>query len=430
MIGALRAHRGRLAAIALALAGTLAAGATAPGATGTAREGTPAPPAVAATGTTAAPTPRLLGTPVPAPGPAPGLVPSAPPRSIALAEVGRRRWSRPTEVGAYPPAGEGGLFVVEQEGQVFAYAGGDDTRILDISGRVSRDGNEEGLLSLALDPAFASNGHVWLYFSATGVRRTVLARFSRVPGSLAIDPASQLTILEVAQPFSNHKGGAIRFGPDGMLYLGLGDGGSAGDPQGNGQRLSTLHGKVIRIDVRNASTAQPYAIPGDNPFVGQAGPRGEIWAYGLRNPWRMAFDQATGALWTGDVGQGEIEEVDVIRRGANYGWNVVEGDRCYRPSTGCDRTGFTPPVATYDHGGGRCSITGGVVYRGTRAPEIAGAYLYADLCSGEVWAVRADPPGTPVRIASVSNLTSFGLDAAGEVVVASFNQLLRRLVSP
>ena len=144
----------------------------------------------------------------------------------------------------------------------------------------------------------------------------------------------------------------------------------------------------------------------------------------------MAFDPATGALWAGDVGQGAAEEVDVIRRGANYGWNVVEGDRCYRPSTGCDRTGFTAPVLSYDHSGARCSITGGVVYRGSRVPEIAGAYLYADICSGEVWAIRADAPGTPVRVASVTNLTSFGVDAAGEVIATVFNQPLRRLVSP
>ncbi len=410
--------------------------ACAPRTTATGNPVTPVPPPdrsgtgtlAGATATTVreSPTPGTSPTP-PAPAPAAS---GTTPRAVGLGTVGTQRWSRPTEVGAYPPAGTDGLFLLEQDGQVFALQGGTTTAILDIRARVSRDGNEEGLLSMALDPGFASNGYVWLYYSAANPRRSVLARFSRVPGGITLDPASQLVVLEVAQPFSNHNGGAIRFGPDGMLYLGFGDGGSGGDPQRNGQNLGTLLGKIIRIDVRNASASQPYAVPGDNPFVNQSGARGEIWAYGLRNPWRMAFDPSTGALWAGDVGQDSVEEVDVIRRGTNYGWSVTEGDRCYRPVIGCDRTGFAPPVTTYDHGGGRCSITGGVVYRGTRVPEIAGAYLFADLCSGDVWAIRADSPGVPVKIASVSNLTSFGLDAAGEILVTSFNQPLRRLVSP
>ena len=303
-----RGRRGQLAALALACAALIPAcgdarpaattgGApvnAAPAASGAPAprpaEGTPpatgagplgasppsAPPREGATGPTTAATPRLLGTPVPAPSASPNVAPSSEPRPVALANVSDRRWARPTEAGAYPPAGADGLFVVEQEGQVFAIQGATVTSILDIRARVLRDGSEEGLLSLALDPVFASNNHVWAYYSAGSPRRSVLARFTRTPGGIAIDPASQLIVLEVAQPFANHNGGAIRFGPDGMLYLGLGDGGSAGDPQGNGQRLDTLLGKVIRIDVRGASTARPYAVPGDNPFVGQAGARGEI----------------------------------------------------------------------------------------------------------------------------------------------------------
>jgi glucose/arabinose dehydrogenase len=246
-----------------------------------------------------------------------------------------------------------------------------------------------------------------------------------------IDRGSQLVALEVGQPFANHNGGAIRFGPDGMLYLGLGDGGSSGDPSGNGQDLNTLLGKVIRIDVRNASADRPYVVPADNPFVGRSGARGEVWAYGLRNPWRMSFDAATGALWVGDVGQGAVEEISVVTRGGNFGWNVVEGDRCYKPSSGCDRTGFIPPVVVYGQDNGRCSVVGGSVYRGTRVPQITGSYVYGDTCSGEMWAVNAAAPGTPVRIASgVRNMTSFGLDAAGEIVVLSFGQPVRRLAAP
>jgi len=302
--------------------------------------------------------------------------------------------------------------------------------ILDLRDIVLRSGNEEGLLSLALDPNFASNRAVWVYYSAANPRRSVLARFTRQANSATIDRTSQLVVLEVGQPFANHNGGAIRFGPDGMLYLGLGDGGSAGDPSGNGQNLNTLLGKIIRLDVRNASSSQPYAIPGDNPFVGRAGTRGEIWAYGLRNPWRMSFDPATGALWVGDVGQNAVEEVSVVTRGGNFGWNVVEGDRCFKPSSNCDRTGMTPPEAVYNHDNGRCSIVGGYVYRGTAVPEIAGAYVYGDTCSGEIWAINARSPGTPILIASgVKNMTSFGLDAAGEIVVLAFGQPIRRLAT-
>ena len=244
-----------------------------------------------------------------------------------------------------------------------------------------------------LDPQFAANGWLWLYYSVDrsaepGPRRTRLSRFSvdAERGPLAADAGSELVILEVEQPYSNHNGGAIRFGPDGMLYLGLGDGGSAGDPRGNGQNLGTLLGSIIRINVRDASTAAPYGIPPDNPFADTPGARGEIWAYGLRNPWRMAFDSA-GRLWVGDVGQQALEEVDVAERGRNYGWNRLEGTRCFRPSSGCDREGTTPPVAEYGRSLG-CSVTGGVVYEGPGAPSLAGSYLFADYCSGRVWALE------------------------------------------
>ena len=355
------------------------------------------------------------------------------PKPVALTPVSDRAWARPTESGVYPSTsgGTAGVFVAEQDGVLYEVAsGGAVTPILDLRDRVLRSGNEEGLLSVALDPGFATNRFVWIYYSAGSPRRTVLARFTRDAGKATIDRASQLAVLEIAQPFANHNGGAIRFGPDGMLYLGFGDGGSGGAPMGNGQNLGALLGKIIRIDLRNASTSQPYAVPSDNPFVGRAGARGEIWAYGFRNPWRMTFDAATGALWVGDVGQDAVEEIDIVTRGGNFGWNVTEGDRCYKPSSGCDRSGLVAPVVTYTHTAGRCSVVGGTIYRGTKVPAISGSYIYGDTCSGEVWAINPTNPRTPVLIASgVPALSSFGVDAEGEITLLSFGKSISRITS-
>jgi len=320
------------------------------------------------------------------------------------------------------------FLVVERDGAVRLVDrdGGNERVVLDLSANVRRSGDEEGLLSVALDPAFASNGRLWAYYAvAGGERRTRLARFT-VGGDVA-NPASELVALEVAQPYSNHNGGAIRFGPDGMLYLGLGDGGSGGDPQGNGQNTDTLLGSIIRIDVRNSSASAPYALPADNPFVGRAG-ADEIWAYGLRNPWRMAFDGATGKLWIGDVGQGAYEEIDVGTAGGNYGWNRLEGMHCYE-QTSCSTAGTLLPVAEYSHADG-CSVTGGVVYRGSAVPAVAGAYLYADHCSGDVWAIDAAAPGAPIVVASVDgNPTSFATAANGDVYIVQFGGPVMRVVA-
>ena len=249
------------------------------------------------------------------------------------------------------------------------------------------------------------------------------------------DPASELVILEVGQPYGNHNGGAVRFGPDGMLYVSVGDGGSGGDPQGNGQNLETLLGTVIRIDVRAASESEPYAIPPDNPFVDVEGARPEIWAYGLRNPWRMAFDHTTGTLWLGDVGQDDLEEVDRIERGGNYGWNVLEGSACYfedeegggaeaegadEERLECDAVGMVLPVAEYPHSLG-CAVSGGVVYRGTAIEDLAGSYLFGDFCSGRIWALA---PGADeaVEIARADRgVAAFGTDAEGGVYVVTFD---------
>ena len=304
--------------------------------------------------------------------------------------LGGRRFERPIEAVPYPG---GRVLIAEQSGLVLLLnaTSGEGVTFLDLRQRVSRDSNEEGLLSVALDPEFAANGRLYAYYSVEGgSRRTRLSRFS-IAGDVA-DPASELVILEVAQPFSNHNGGSVRFGPDGMLYLGLGDGGSGGDPMGNGQNLGTLLGAVLRLDVSEASEATPYRVPADNPFVGAAGARPEIWALGLRNPWRMAFDTATGELWLADVGQSDIEEVDIVVRGRNYGWNRLEVNDCFQPRSGCDRSGTVAPVASYDHREG-CSVSGGVVYRGAAVPELVDAYVYGDFCSGRVWALDAASRG-------------------------------------
>ena len=382
-------------------------------------------------------------TPVATASPSPAAAsPTAPieaPLTVGFAEVfGGREFDRPIEIGTYPvgPVGPAdrtapGVFVAEQDGYILVLHPDADeaVELLDISDRVSRRGNEEGLLSVALDPRFDETGHLWVYYSPSGVpRMSRLSRFTVDPADpLRVLPDSELVIIEVEQPYSNHNGGAIRFGPDGMLYLGYGDGGSGGDPRDHGQNLATLLGSLIRIDVRDASAEAPYAIPSDNPFVGVDGARPEIWAYGLRNPWRMAFDPETGALWVGDVGQREIEEIDRIERGDNYGWNRLEGTRCYEPSQGCDREGTVLPVAEYTHNLG-CSVTGGVVYRGEAIPALAGHYLFSDFCSGRLWAFPLDG-GEVVEVAvSPRPVSSFGTDADGEVYVLTFGGAVLRIV--
>jgi len=373
-------------------------------------------------------TPEATQTSVATPEPTAEPTPAPPEPVEAIDALAGREFSRPIELDSYP--GDR-VFVAEQDGLVllFNHDGSGEQVLLDIQGRVSRAGWEEGLLSVALDPGFAGNGHLWAYYSAANPQRSVIARFT-VTGDVA-NPASELVVLAIEQPFANHNGGALRFGFDGMLYLGLGDGGSGNDPLGSGQDRSTLLGSIIRLDVRNASVATPYVVPADNPFVGEAGVRPEIWAYGMRNPWRMAFDPVTGALWVGDVGQGAMEEISVIRRGANYGWDIVEGTICHEPASGCDTEGLTFPVAVYDHSGGRCSITGGMVYRGSAVPEIAASYIYGDHCSGEVWALPVDGSSEPVLVASdLGDIIAFGVDGAGEVYVMRFGQSIVKLVSP
>lgn len=337
--------------------------------------------------------------------------------------LGGLTFDRPIEMGPYPG---GRVFVAEQGGLVrfFDLEGAGGATLLDLRDVVSR-GSEEGLLSVALAPDFETTGHLYAYFTVADGTISRLSRFRARSDRAAL--SSELRILEVAQPFRNHNGGAIRLGPDGFLYLSLGDGGSGGDPRGNGQDLSTLLGSILRIDVSQATIAEPYRIPSANPFVATPGARGEIFAYGLRNPWRMSFDPLNGRLWVGDVGQDRVEEIDIIEAGSNYGWNRLEGDECFQAEE-CNRADTTSPVATYRHRGGNCSVTGGVVYRANQVAAIADTYLYADFCSGRLWALDADRPGAASLVLDTDlTIASFGQDAEGEVYLLTFEGQIVRI---
>ncbi len=333
-------------------------------------------------------------------------------------------------------AGDGSnrLFVVEQAGRIYVIPNDDSTpgaeEFLDISDRVSRSANEEGLLGLAFHPEYANNGDFYVYYSASNPRRSVLSRFAVDDSDPnRADKASELVILEIAQPYGNHNGGALVFGPDGYLYVGLGDGGSGGDPQGHGQNLGTLLGSIIRIDPENPSGGKLYGIPADNPFLDREDARGEIFAFGLRNPWRFSFDPVTKLLWVGDVGQNAIEEIDVVEPGLNYGWNIMEGSRCFAPASGCPTSGLEMPVAEYDHSEG-CSVTGGYVYRGKRLAMLYGAYVYGDFCTGRIWGLRyGDGKVTEHSriVDSGPQISSFGVDEAGELYLTAFDGRLYRL---
>ena len=318
----------------------------------------------------------------------------------------------------FPDDGSGRSYVVEQPGRIVMLRAGDEvSTFLDIRDRVRDRGEEEGLLGLAFDPDFESNGFLFVYYTADGPRRSVISRFSVPRGDGTADPGTETLVLEVEQPYANHNGGQIVFGPDDFLYVGLGDGGSAGDPKRNGQDYGTLLGTILRLDVSTLDSTGSYAIPADNPFIDVQGARPEIWAYGLRNPWRFTSDSETGDLWAADVGQNKLEEVDLIRPGLNYGWNIMEGNECYARS--CDMRGLELPIAVYGRDGG-CSITGGYVYRGSRVPSLYGAYVYGDFCSGKIWALRYDGSRVTesVQIADTKiKISSFAEDNEGELYI-------------
>ena len=335
-----------------------------------------------------------------------------------------------------PDDGLDRIFVTEQAGRILVFPNDQEAAradvFLDIRERVRTRNNEEGLLGLAFDPEYSSNGYLYVYYSANGPRRSVLSRFTaNQDDPNASDPQSELVILEIEEPFGNHNGGQIAFGPDGYLYVGVGDGGSRGDPNGNGQNRGILLGSLLRIDVVSLSPAGDYTVPPDNPFAGVAGARDEIWAYGLRNPWRFSFDGDTGGLWLADVGQNRWEEIDLVERGLNYGWNIMEGRHCFSPSVGCDEAGLELPVWEYSLSSGNCSAIGGYVYRGTELPSLLGAYVYGDFCSGRIWGLRYDGRSVTKQMLLVDSdlsITSFGQDLAHNLYVLSRNDGIYRLV--
>jgi glucose/arabinose dehydrogenase len=374
-------------------------------------------------------TPTLPPTPVPATvTPSPQGLTAFPDTQAVAWELLQNGLERPVAI-VDPGDGSGRLFIVEQPGVIRIYQGGEllPEPFLDIRPRVGSRGSEQGLLGLAFHPAYAQNGLFYVnYTDLNG--DTVIARFS-VSGNDAnrADAGSELQLLFISQPYPNHNGGSVVFGPDGYLYLGLGDGGSGGDPQGNAQALNTLLGKILRIDV---DTGNPYAIPAGNEFSG--GGAAEIWAYGLRNPWRFSFDRLTGDVYIADVGQNAWEEVNFLPAGspagANFGWVIREGTH---PYAGAAPVGMEliDPVAEYDHGQG-CSVTGGFVYRGEALPAWQGVYLYGDYCTGIIWGLARTPDGAwlnRVLFETGLNISSFGEDAAGELYLTDLNGGVYRL---
>jgi glucose/arabinose dehydrogenase len=341
-------------------------------------------------------------------------------------------------------AGDGGgrLFVVEQTGRIKIIAGGNTlaTPFLNLAHRVSH-GGEQGLLGLAFHPSYPTRPYIYVNF--TDQRGyTIVNRYTVSSNPNVINPASGVRILTIAQPYANHNGGHMAFGPDGFLYIGMGDGGSGGDPGNRAQRTDTLLGKMLRIGVNRTSRLGNYAVPAGNPYVGKTG-LDQIWSRGLRNPWRFSFDRANGQLWIADVGEGRWEEVNrssrvgttPAGRGANYGWRVLEGRACFNPSSGCSTSGKQMPQAVYGHavtGEDNCSVTGGYVYRGSAYPALVGGYVFGDFCSGRIWVMSptATAPVTPTLARDTTlNISSFGEDEAGELYLCDLGGTIYRVTA-
>ncbi len=335
--------------------------------------------------------------------------------------------------------GSGRLFVTEKTGLARIVQDGAvlDVPFLDLTDAVSTD-SERGLLGLAFHPQYAENGRFFVNYTRSD-GATVVAEFAVSDDSNVADAASERVLLTIPQPYANHNGGDLAFGPDGYLYIGMGDGGYRDDPEENGQNPATLLGAMLRIDIN--TSGESYAVPQDNPFVGTEGAAPEVWAYGLRNPWRFSFDRETGDLWIADVGQNAFEEVNFQSADSagseNYGWNITEGESCFNeanptaPLESCDREGLTGPVLEYPHSEGQ-SITGGYVYRGKAIPALVGHYVYGDFASGTLWSAAAQAGGgyTGTELAeSGFNVVAFGEDETGELYVADFGGTVYRLGS-
>lgn len=368
----------------------------------------------------------------PGPGPNPGPTPTPGPVSISLAPfvIGL---TRPVDL-QIADDGSGRMFVVEQGGTIRIISGGSvlSTPFLDIRNKVTTDQSELGFLGVAFHPNFAQNPRFYVNYDSgpVGQRQTVIAEYTVTGNANQVDPATERVLLTVNQPFDNHKAGQLAFGSDGFLYFGLGDGGSGGDPLGNGQNTNTLLGKMLRIDVDHTSGSLPYAIPPDNPFVGGGG-LPEIWAFGFRNPWRFSFDQPTSRLFCADVGQDSFEEIDIVTKGGNYGWNIMEGNHCFNSSS-CNMTGLTLPIAEYSHNEG-VAVIGSYVYHGSAIPGLKGKYVFGDFGSGTVWTLTEAPPGAWTRntlLSTSHSISSFGQDAAGELYLVDLGGSIFKISPP
>ena len=380
--------------------------------------------------TIALPDATIVPSPTAQPKPTATHVPAGGEFTLALNPIVESGLTRPTYL---THAGDDRLFVVEQPGRIRIIQKGQllDQPFLDVTDKVLSEGNEQGLLSVAFHPAYKTNGQFFIYYTRQPDGAIVIERYtvSKNDPNVA-DASSARTILVIPHAqAANHDGGQLQFGPDGYLYLGVGDGGGQGDQHGsigNGQNRNVLLGKLLRIDVTNQDT---YAIPKDNPFGS------EIWAYGLRNPWRFSFDRATHDLYIADVGQDLYEEVDFqpasSKGGENYGWRIMEGLHCYSPSSGCDQTGLVLPVAEYSHDVGGCAIVGGYVYRGAKYPALQGTYFFGDYCSGIIWSLQRNGNQWQMtkRLESGLNISSFGEDVNGEEYVVDLGGAVYQLVA-
>jgi glucose/arabinose dehydrogenase len=327
--------------------------------------------------------------------------------------------------------GSNRLFIVEQSGRIKVLQPGasQPTVFLDIATKIV-SGGERGLLGLAFHPQFSTNRRFFVDYTRQQDGATVIAEYHASASNPNLADGSETQLLVIAQPFANHNGGMIEFGPDQFLYIGMGDGGSANDPASRAQSIFDLLGKILRIDVDHANGIVPYSSPADNPFFGATAGLDEIFATGFRNPWRFSFDRKTGQLYAGDVGQGAWEEIDIVTRGGNYGWRVAEGNHCNPIFSGgnCSLAGFTPAIAEYAHTNGRCSITGGYVYRGSQSSLPPNTYVYGDYCTGEIFMLNGG--ATSLLLDTSMNISSFGEDEAGEIYVVGLEGIVNRITNP